>query len=72
MYNGCLQERSDAYRLNGISIGYKQQSAQLPDIKQLNSDYAGIYSTVVQNVLKRADLAFQNFFRRVKNNETPG
>ncbi len=58
--------------MNRISIGYKEQSAQLPEIKQLNTDFAEIYSTVVQNVLKRADSAFQNFFRRVKKNETPG
>jgi len=31
-----------------------------------------VYSQVLQNVLKRLDLAFQNFFRRVKNNQTPG
>jgi putative transposase len=32
-------------------------------------DYQGVYAHILQNVLRRVDTAFQNFFRRVKNGE---
>ena len=66
LYNASLQERRDAYQLNHISINYQAQQNQLPDIKQTNSEYKNIHSQVLQNVLKRVDLAFQGFFNRVK------
>lgn len=31
-----------------------------------------VFSQVLQNVAVRVDLAFQSFFRRVKQGETPG
>lgn len=66
LYNAALQERRDAYQIGHISIGLKQQSAQLPEIKKERQDLARIHSQVIQEVLKRADLAFGNFFRRVE------
>jgi len=65
LYNAALQERRDAYRISHQSIGLKEQSAQLPEIKKERPDLARIYSQVVQESLKRVDLAFKNFFRRV-------
>jgi putative transposase len=53
LYNAALQERRDAYRVNQISINFKNQSAQLPEIKQEREDLARIHSQVIQNVLKR-------------------
>nr|QNO44434.1 hypothetical protein PPMIFCEF_00006 [Methanosarcinales archaeon ANME-2c ERB4]QNO46472.1 hypothetical protein PAACNKLE_00007 [Methanosarcinales archaeon ANME-2c ERB4] len=32
-------------------------------------DYQGVYAHILQNVLRRVDTSFQNFFRRVKNGE---
>jgi len=72
LYNAAIQERRDAYQMNGVSIGKKEQHAQLPDIKKERSDVARIYSQVLQEAIKRVDLAFQNFFRRVKEGQIPG
>lgn len=72
LYNAALQERRDAWRLSGVSIGFKEQSAQLPAIKKYRPDVAEVYSQTLQNVLHRVDLAFQAFFRRVKKGEKPG
>ena len=72
LYNAALQERRDAYKTNKVNISYKGQSCQLPFIKQNNPEYQEIYSQVLQNVLNRIDKAFDNFFRRIKNKETPG
>ncbi len=72
LYNAALQERRDAYTLNKISINYQAQQNQLPDIKQTNPEYKEIYSQILQNVLKRVELAFQGFFSRVKKGVKAG
>jgi putative transposase len=66
LYNAALQERRDAYRIAGKSINYHEQSEQLPDIKKSRTDIASVHSQVIQNVLKRIDRSFQNFFDRIK------
>jgi putative transposase len=72
LYNAALQERRDAYRINGISINYHAQAVQLPQIKQIRQDVGGVHSQVLQDTLRRVDKTFDAFFRRVKNGETPG
>jgi putative transposase len=72
LYNAALQERKDAYRMAHVSIGYNQQAAQLPEIKEIRPEYADIHSQVLQDTLRRVDKAFKAFFRRVKNGEKPG
>jgi putative transposase len=72
LYNAALQERRDAYQINHLSISRFDQEKQLPDIKKDRLDLARIHSQVIQNVLKRVDLAFDNFFRRVKEGQKPG
>jgi putative transposase len=72
LYNGALQERRDAYRINHLSIDYKAQANQLPDIKKERPEFSRIYSQVSQNALKRVDFAFDNFFGRIKAGQKPG
>ncbi len=52
--------------MKGVTISKKDQDAQLPEIKKDRQGVAGIHSQVLQECLKRVDLAFQHFFRRVK------
>ena len=66
LFNASLQERRDAYRLNRISLNYYDQANQLKEIKETNPEYKDVHSQISQDVLKRVDKAFQNFFRRVK------
>src|SRR5215471_2735572 len=72
LYNAGLQERRDAWQKCGGSITAASQSAQLPAIKEVRPEYCDIHSQVLQDVLTRLDRAFQAFFRRVKDGETPG
>ena len=72
LYNGALQERRDAYKLVGISIGYSHQQNQLPEIKKTRTDLKQIHSQVLQDVLRRLDKAMDAFFRRVRVGQTPG
>ncbi len=71
-YNAALDERKSAYRMAGKSISYAQQCAELPDCKQARPELAEVNSQVLQNVVKRVDLAFEAFFRRVKKGQNPG
>jgi putative transposase len=66
LYNAALQERRDAYRLAGESLSFASQCLELPEVKRERSDLAQLHSQVLQNVLKRLDRGFQNFFRTVR------
>jgi putative transposase len=72
LYNCALEERNSAWSKHHISRSRKDQDALLPEIKELFPEFNQVYSQSLQNTLKRLDLAFQNFFRRVKLGENPG
>jgi IS605 OrfB family transposase len=73
LYNAALSERKDAYKYAGKSISYYDQQNDLPEIKaEIRQEYQEIAAHVLQDVLRRLDRAFQNFFRRCKTGENPG
>ncbi len=72
VYNAALDERKSAYRLAGVSLSYEHQCAELPDCKQVRPQLYEVPSQVLQDVVKRVDLAFDNFFRRVEEGQKPG
>ncbi len=53
-------------------VNYENQANQLVEIKEARPEFNLLHSQVLQNVLKRLDLAFSAFFRRVQAGETPG
>ena len=66
LYNWSLDERQKAYEEEGKSISYNYQQNNLPSLKEERPWFKGVYSQVLQDVLKRVDRSYQNFFRRVK------
>ena len=56
----------------GISLGYAHQCAELPACKEVRPELAEVNSQVLQDVLKRVDRAFDDFFRRVRDGQQPG
>jgi putative transposase len=72
VYNGMLNERKALYETTGKSPGLRQQQAALTHWKKANPDIAVVHSQVLQNVAVRIDLAFQAFFRRIRQGEEPG
>lgn len=72
LYNAALQERRDAWVVQRKRISYFDQTLQLAQIKPLREDVAEINGNVLENVLKRVHLAFDGFFRRVKNGKKAG
>lgn len=86
-YNACLQERRDAYAHNVahrlatddpkasvVTVNRGTQEKAITVIKHdaMCPEYKGIHTHLLQNVVKRLDLAFDGFFRRVKAGQTPG
>ncbi|HEX5085682.1 MAG TPA: helix-turn-helix domain-containing protein [Blastocatellia bacterium] len=66
LYNSALQERRDAWQINGLSINYHAQAVQLPQIKLVREDVSEVHSQVLQDALRRVDKAFDAFFRRCR------
>src|SRR3954452_9861444 len=72
LYNAALQERVDAWRLARKSVGYAEQCRSLTQVRRENPEYLGMNAQSLQVTLRRLDLAFRAFFRRVKAGEEPG
>jgi len=72
LYNAALEERIDAYRKAGKSISYYDQQNALPEIKAARPEFVELGSHALQQTLRKLDLAFQAFFRRIKAGQTPG
>jgi len=72
LYNAALEQRKTAFERCGVSLSRYGQEAELKDIRAEMPEYAEIHSHVLQDVLTRLDKAFQAFFRRIREGQTPG
>lgn len=72
LYNAALSERREAWARQRKSISYFDQTLQLTQVKKEREDVAQIHSQVLENVLKRVDLAFKGFFSRVRSGDKAG
>jgi putative transposase len=71
LYNAALDERRSAWRMRGLKLNYYTQSRQLKAIRAAGDCCVANFSTC-QDVLRRVDRAFADFFRRLKRGERPG
>jgi putative transposase len=72
LYNTALEQRKTAYERRGLSLSRNDQESELKDIRAEMPEYADVHSHVLQDVLARLDRAFQGFFRRIREGQTPG
>ena len=72
VYNSLVLWRKHDFEVQGKSPDYYAQKKALPLWKQAHPELCAVYSQVLQDVVKRVDLAFESFFRRIQNGETPG
>ena len=72
LHNTALEHRITAYKSIGKTISYKDQQNELPSVKAAFPEFNRVHSQVLQDVLKRLDVSFKHFFRRMKQGETPG
>jgi len=71
-YNETLAIRKTAWKEEGKSVSYYETKKLLPQWKDDRPELKSVHSQVLQEVVKRVDLAYQAFFRRVKDEEDPG
>jgi putative transposase len=68
LYNAALQARREAWRMQRVSITYIGQCAQLKQIRAADPDGQGRHScTAQQQTLRRLNVVFQAFYRRVQD-----
>jgi putative transposase len=72
LYNAALEQRRFAYKEREVSLSWYDQKKEIKDLKKAFPEYKAVHTHILQGTLKRLHLAFQHFFRRVKNGETPG
>ena len=65
LYNLALADRKNAYETEGISRTYEDQTAMLV-VEKKDGHFQGVFSQVLQDVLRRLDKSFKAFFRRVR------
>ena len=66
LYNAALEHRIGAYKKRGISLGFYEQCGELTILRRDLEEYGELNAQSCQVTLKRLDLAFQAFFRRLK------
>ena len=64
--NAALKQRIDAYRCCCRSLSFSDQCSELTKIREEFLEYAALNAQSEQVTLKRLELAFGHFFRRVK------
>jgi len=72
LYNNALATRKDAWQTHQRSVSYCEQASHLKAAKQNNPLLKAVHSQVLQDVLRRLDKTFTNFFRRLKKGEKAG
>ncbi|WP_227485182.1 MULTISPECIES: helix-turn-helix domain-containing protein [unclassified Acidithiobacillus] len=72
LYNTALEERIRVYKETGKGLSFADQCKVLTQWRKMVPALAGLNAQSEQVTLKRLHLAFQHFFRRMKNGETPG
>ena len=71
LYNAMLEQRIYAYR-SGRRVNYDSQQDELPELKNVFPEYRSIHSQVLQDVARRLDKAYDNFFKMVREKKLDG
>src|SRR5919201_4893411 len=66
LYNACLLERREAYRLAGLTLNYYTQANQLKEIRQVRAGFASVNFSMLQAMCRRAQRSYESFFRRLR------
>jgi len=67
-----LEQRIDAYKKQCRTLSYIDQTKSLTELRQEDPDFSVIPATVLRSSLKKLDLSYKAFFRRLKAGEKPG
>jgi len=68
LYNAALAQRIWAYRIDGKGLGLYDQYKELTELRAADQAFSDVSVTAQRSALRRLDKAYENFFRRVKEN----
>ena len=69
LYNLFLEEKRTSYEKDKTRITCFDQIKEIPKLKKEKPGLKKVYSQTLQDVVRRLDKSFQNFFRRIKENK---
>jgi putative transposase len=72
VYNSLVNWRKHDYEVEGKSPNYCEQANALSLWKKAHPQLCDVNAQVLQEIAKRVDRAFEAFFRRVREGDTPG
>ena len=72
VYNWALEDRRDLYQYGKCSTSFYDQCKWLVELKKERPWLCDVHVHILQTALKRVDLAFQAFFRRIREGQKPG
>jgi len=72
LYNVALEQRRNAWRERRLSITHKIQYKQLTELRAADPRVAAVYRELEDATIRKLDLAFTAFFRRLRTGDTPG
>lgn len=72
VYNTYLAKRIEFYERTGKGVSYAKMCSLLPKLKEQYAWLKEVDSTSLQQALKNLDMAYTNFFRRVKQGGVAG
>ena len=72
LYNAMLEQRRDSWTCRRVAYTHKQQYAEITELRAAEPRFAAVYRECEDAVLRRLDLAFAAFFRRIKTGDDPG
>ena len=72
LYNAALQERRDAWRLQGTRISRFDQQRAFTEVRAELPEWGALDLGVGRGVLHRLDRSYKAFFRRLQAGERPG
>ena len=72
LYNSALEHKISYFKHSGKSISYNTQAKTLKEIREFDEKLSQCNYSSLQQTLRRLDKAYQSFFRRIKQGDTPG
>lgn len=72
LYNSALEDRKKSWVGSRKPVNYNDQQKALTSFRQSSPEVAEFPLAIQRDPLRRVDLAFKAFFRRIKAKQTPG
>jgi len=72
LYNDCLWQRRDAWKVARKHIHYFDQQAELTQLRRQDEESRSFPVAIQRDPLRRLERAFQGFFRRIRHRQQPG